>query len=108
MSVYVEGQLATEHFSSVSLSDLEEIITSQYNNKFYLSHFTTISTNPPTYSLVFQQMTKRARKYRILMDIGMDQVDAILNEEIENESVPSVITGLPTSNGLECLFSFVR
>ena len=42
------------------------------------------------------------------MDIGMDQVDAILNEEIENESVPSVITGLPTSNGLECLFSFVR
>ena len=105
-SVYVEGQLATEHFSSVSLSDLEEIITSQYNNKFYLSHFTTISTNPPTYSLVFQQMTRRRRRYMVSMDIGPDEIEQTVSTEIENGSIPSVVTGLATPSELRYIISF--
>ena len=108
-SVYVEGKLVTEHFPSVSMSDLQETITTQYSNKFYLSHFTTISTNPPTYSLVFQQMTRKKRKYKMSMDIGMDQIEGTVKEELENGSVPSVITGVPTPDGsLKYLISFER
>ncbi|XP_065892021.1 uncharacterized protein [Dysidea avara] len=105
-SVYVEGKLATEHFPSVSMSDLQETITTQYNNKFYLTHFTTISTNPPTYSLVFQQMTRRRRRYMVLTDIGPGEIEETINTQIENGSIPFVITGLDTSDGLKYVFSF--
>jgi len=98
-SVYVEGKLTTEHLSSVSLSDLLETITTQYNNKFYLTHFTTISTNPPTYSLVFQQVTKNARKYKMSIDVGVHQIEKTLKRILDNGFVPSAIARVPSPDG---------
>ena len=105
-SIYVHDNVKTHHLSSVNISELLEALNMQLNQGFYLSHLTTIHTDPPSYAVVFHKMTKPANYYVMSTDLKIDQVDKFVQMQISNGFAPLVVARLDTPNGAKIVVSF--
>ena len=104
-SVYLHDNVVTHHFSNVSTSELLEILDVQLNQTFYLSHLTTIPTNPPCYSVVFHKMTKSSENYVMSKDLELDEVNEFVQMQIGKTFTPLVVAGIETPSGLKFIVS---
>ena len=105
-SIYVHDNIVVHHLSSVSVSELPAALDEQLSQGFYLTHLTTIPTNPPSYSVVFHKMTKPAASYVMSKDLELDQVNEFVRMQVSEGFTPLVIAGLDTPNGLKFVVSF--
>ena len=105
-SVYVNDNVETHHLPSVDISDLLDALDTQQSQGFYLSHLTTIPTNPPSYSVVFRKMTKPATRYALSRNLDTDEVDQTIQMQISNGFSPVVVARIQTPDGLKFFASF--
>ena len=105
-SVYVHDNIETHHFSSVSVSEFPAALDEQLSQGFYLTNLATISTNPPSYSLVFRKMTKPHTSYVMSKDLELDQVSEFVQTQLSEGFTPLVVAGYVTPNGLKFVVSF--
>ena len=105
-SIYVHDNVETHHLPSVSISDLLDALDAQLSQGFYLSHLTTVPTNPPSYSVVFRKMTKPATRYALSKNLDTDQVTQTVQMQISNGFTPIAVARLQTPDGLKFVVSF--
>ena len=105
-SIYVHDNIEVHHLSSVSVSELPAALDQELSQGFYLTHLTTIPTNPPSYSVVFHKMTKPAASYVLSKDLELDEVNEFVRMQVSEGFTPLVIAGLDTPNGLKFVASF--
>ena len=105
-SIYVHDNIEVHHLSSVSVSELPAALDEQLSQGFYLTHLTTIPTNPSSYSVVFHKMTKPAASYVMSKDLELHQVNEFVRMQVSEGFTPLVIAGLDTPNGLKFVVSF--
>ena len=107
-SIYVHDNVETHHLPSVDISDLLDALDTQQSQGFYLSHLTTIPTNPPSYSVVFHKMTKPATRYALSKNLDTDEVGQTIQMQISNGFSPVVLARIQTPDGLKFFVSFER
>ena len=105
-SIYVHDNIETHHLSSVSVSELLTALDEQLNQGFYLTHLTTIPTNPPRYAVVFHKMTKPTTNYVMSKDLELNKVNEFVEMQISEGFNPLVVAALDTPNGLKFVVSF--
>ena len=105
-SIYVHNNIETHHLSSVSVSELLTALDEQLNQGFYLTHMTTIPTNPPRYAMVFHKMTKPTTNYVMSKDLELDEVNEFVEMQISEGFTPLVVAALDTPNSVKFLVSF--
>jgi len=105
-SVYRHDGEQTRHFSSVSNGQLLTTLNKQFNEGFYLVHLATVPTAPHDTSLVFHQMTRSQDSYIFIVDVGLDQVEQVVQAQLARQAVPLVIAGINTAEGLKFVISF--
>ena len=107
-SIYIHDNVETHHLASVGISDLLDALDAQLNQGFYLSHLTTVPTNPPSYSVVFRKMTKPATRYALSKNLDTNQVAQTVQMQISNGFTPIAVARLQTPDGLKFFVSFER
>ena len=105
-SVYADNNIETYHLSSVSVSELLVALDEQLNQGFYLTHLTTIPTNPPSYAVVFHKMTKPVTNYVMSKDLELNEVNEFVEMQIGEGFTPLVVAAVDTPNGLKFVVSF--
>ena len=105
-SIYVHDNTKTHHLSSVSVSELLAALDEQLSQGFYLTHLTTIPTNPPSYAVVFHKMTKPTTNYVMSKDLELNEVNQFVELQISKGFTPLVLAALDTPNGLKFVVSF--
>ena len=105
-SVYRHDGQPTRHFSSVSDDQLLTTITEQFNEGFYLAHLATVPTAPHDTSLVFHQMTKSQDYYIVIVDVGLEQVEQVVQAQLAQQAVPLVVAGFNTADEVKFVISF--
>jgi len=104
-SVYVHNNLTTHHLSNVSVPELMEALNVQLSQKFYLTHLSTIPTDPPSCSVVFQKMTKPFENYILSKDLELDEVEEFVQMQVSKGLTPLVVAGIDTPSGLKFIVS---
>jgi len=105
-SVYlVESTIATEHIPSVSISELSQIMQSQFSQGFFLSDLSSIPVDPPTISVVFTQKTEIPENYITFVELELEQAKKIVKSQLDKGITPLVIAGLNTEDGLKYFVS---
>ena len=105
-SVYVQGNEKPLHWPSVSAERFLKVINKRYSKGMYLSHVSSVSTNPTTMSVIFRQMTAPSENYLLALDVDGDQVQELVNAQMITKFVPTLIAGLHTPNGVKFLMAF--
>ena len=105
-SVYRHDGQPTRHFSSVSDDQLLTTINEQFNEGFYLAHLATVPTAPHDTSLVFHQMTKLQDYYIVIVDVGLEQVEQVVQAQLAQQAVPLVVAGFNTADEVKFVISF--
>ncbi|XP_065895289.1 uncharacterized protein [Dysidea avara] len=105
-SVYRHDGQPTRHFSSVSYDQLLTTINEQFNEGFYLAHLATVPTALHDTSLVFHQMTKSQASYIFIVDVGLEQVEQVVQAQLARQAVPLVVAGFNTADGVKFVISF--
>ena len=104
-SVYIQSTVATHHFPNISVSELLASIDEQSTQGFYLTHLTTIPTQPPSYSVVFHKMSASSQNYIMNKNLELDKVEEFLQMHISNGLTPLVVAGIDTPTGLKFIVS---
>ena len=104
-SVYIQGTVPTHHFPNISVSELLASIDEQSTQGFYLTHLTTIPTQPPSYSVVFHKMSASSQNYIMNKNLELDKVEEFLQMHISNGLTPLVVAGIDTPTGLKFIVS---
>ena len=107
-SIYGQFNVTTHHFFNVRISRLLRLLDTRFNQRFYLTHLTTIPTNPARYIAVFQKMAKPITNYIMSKDLEFNQVDKFVKMQISKGFIPLVVTGLNAQNGLKFVTSFKK
>jgi len=107
-SLYISNNVTTHHLSKVSTSRLLRALAKQTKKGFYLTHLTTIPTNPTSYAAVFHKMTKPAVNYVVSKDLESNEVREFAQMQVNKGFTPLVVAGLDTPNGLKFLVSFQK
>ena len=105
-SIYVHDNVETHHLPSVDISDLLDTLDAQLSQGFYLSHLTSVPTNPPSYSVVFRKMTRPATRYALSKNLDTDVVGQTIQMQISNGFTPVAVARLQTQDGLKFFVSF--
>jgi len=105
-SLYVNSNVTTRHFPDVSNSQLLRVLTKQAKNGFYLTHLTTILTNPPSYSVVFHKMARPSINYVMSENLKFDEINEFVQMQVSKGFTPLVISGLDAPKGLRFVVSF--
>ena len=106
-AIYGQHDVKTRQLFSVSITRLLRVLNAQrFNQRFYLTHLTTIPTNPPRYAAVFHRMTKPAVNYVMSNDLELGEVEEFVQMQVSKGFTPLVVAGLDTSNGLKFVVSF--
>ena len=104
-SVYIQSTVATHHFPNISVSELLASIDEQSTQGFYLTHLSTIPTQPPSYSVVFHKMSASSQNYVMTKNLELDKVEEFLQMHISNGLAPLVVAGIDTPTGLKFIVS---
>ena len=106
-SIYGQNNVKTRQLFGVSITRLLRILNAQrFNQRFYLTHLTTIPANPPRYAAVFHKMTKPAVNYFMFKDLEFGEVEEFVRMQVSKGFTPLVVAGLDTPNGLKFVMSF--
>ena len=104
-SVYIQSPVATHHFPNISVTELLGTINEQSTQGFYLTHLTTIPTEPPSYSVVFHKMSASSQNYIMTTNLKLDKVEEFLQAHVSNGLTPLVVAGIDTPTGLQFIVS---
>ena len=105
-SIYVQDNMTTHHLLNVSNSKLLRKLNKKYKQGFYLTHLSTIPTDPPSYAAVFHKMTKPSTSYIMSKELELYEVEEFVQTQINEGFTPLVVAGLDTANGLKFVVSF--
>ena len=87
--------MKTRQLFSVSITRLLRVLNAQrFNQRFYLTHLTTIPTNPPRYAAVFHRMTKPAVNYVMSNDLELGEVEEFVQMQVSKGFTPLIVAGL--------------
>ena len=107
-SIYSQENVTNRHMLNVSSSKLLKRLDKQFNRGFYLTHLTSIPTNPPSYSVVFHKMTKTTANYVMSKKLEINEVKEFVEMQVDKGFIPLVVTGLDTKGGLKFVVSFEK
>ena len=106
-AIYVQYDVKTRQLFGVSITRLLRVLNVQrFNQRFYLTHLTTIPTNPPRYTAVFHKITKPAVNYILSDNLELGEVEEFVQMQVSKGFTPLVVAGLDTPNGLKFVVSF--
>ena len=105
-SVYMQGNETALHWSSLSIQRFSRKANRHCKQGMYLSHMSTVPTEPAQISIVFRPMTAPSENYLLTVDIDGDKVQKVIHAQMTTGFVPTVVAGLHTPNGLRFVIAF--